>query len=159
MILEYYFDLRKKLNLKVNWVKVPNNRQVLHDFDVADEGHDFEHWDRLDSLNQDLLSPNYFHFAPQNISYYSHPKVKSAERNSAEFTGVLVSVASFTSMAASKFHIFFFVSLFFALIFTLTEADSAVEEVVVESDNSEAFRIEVDKLTSKIQSLGLPSLL
>ncbi|CAH1415066.1 unnamed protein product [Lactuca virosa] len=56
-------------------------------------------------------------------------------------------------MAASKFHIFFFVSLFFALIFTITEADSAVEEVVVESDNSEAFRIEVDKLTSKIQSL------
>lgn len=56
-------------------------------------------------------------------------------------------------MAASKLHIFLLVSLVVALIFTLSEADSAVEEVVVESDNSEAFRIEVDKLTSKIQSL------
>ncbi|KAI3789260.1 hypothetical protein L2E82_02052 [Cichorium intybus] len=41
---------------------------------------------------------------------------------------------------------------------TFHTADSAVEEVVVESDNSKAFRIKVDKLTSKIHSLGLSSL-
>ncbi|KAK9052803.1 hypothetical protein SSX86_029433 [Deinandra increscens subsp. villosa] len=56
-------------------------------------------------------------------------------------------------MAASKLHIFFLISLFFALIFTPSEADSAVEEVVVGSGNSEAFRLELDKLTSKINSL------
>ncbi|KAL8267019.1 hypothetical protein R6Q59_004363 [Mikania micrantha] len=56
-------------------------------------------------------------------------------------------------MATSKIHIFLLIFLFFAVIFTLTEADAAVEEVVVGSDNSEAFRLELDKLTSKIQLL------
>ncbi|KAI3713769.1 hypothetical protein L1987_72355 [Smallanthus sonchifolius] len=56
-------------------------------------------------------------------------------------------------MAASKFHIFFLISLFFTLIFTPSKADTAVEEVVAGSDNSEAFRSELDKLTSKIHSL------
>ncbi|KAL8267018.1 hypothetical protein R6Q59_004362 [Mikania micrantha] len=60
---------------------------------------------------------------------------------------------SFTSMAASKIHIFALIFLFFALIFTLTEADAAVKELVVGSDNSEASRLELDKLTSKIQLL------
>lgn len=62
-------------------------------------------------------------------------------------------------MAAFNLHIFFLLSLFFALIFTPTTLADATtpledEEVAVAgSDNSEAFRIELDKLTSKIQSL------
>ncbi|KAL4570288.1 hypothetical protein LXL04_025940 [Taraxacum kok-saghyz] len=59
-------------------------------------------------------------------------------------------------MATSKFNVvFFFISLLFALIFifTLRKANSAIAEVVVGSDNCEAIRLEVDKLTSKIQSL------
>ncbi|CAI9274976.1 unnamed protein product [Lactuca saligna] len=56
-------------------------------------------------------------------------------------------------MATSKFHVILYVSLLFALIFTLTEADSTITEAVVGSDNCEAFRIEVDKLISKIQAL------
>lgn len=56
-------------------------------------------------------------------------------------------------MAASKLHIFFFLftSLFLALIFTLSQADSTVEQIVPGSDNT--GRVELDKLTSKIQSL------
>ncbi|KAI3728170.1 hypothetical protein L6452_16802 [Arctium lappa] len=72
---------------------------------------------------------------------------------SADFTPLFDSVASFAAMAALKLHILFFLSLFFALSFTPSLADSTLEEVVVGPDNSEAFRIELDKLNTKIQSL------
>ncbi|KAJ0602042.1 hypothetical protein HanIR_Chr03g0135361 [Helianthus annuus] len=56
-------------------------------------------------------------------------------------------------MAVSKVHILLLLSLF-ALIFTPIRADESGDGVVVVgSDDSEAFRIELDKLTSKIQSL------
>ncbi|KAK1438275.1 hypothetical protein QVD17_04081 [Tagetes erecta] len=58
-------------------------------------------------------------------------------------------------MAASKLHIFSLISLLFALIFTLNQADTAVEELVLPSEDSDAFRLELDKLTSKIHSLEL----
>ncbi|KVI05841.1 Cullin repeat-like-containing domain-containing protein [Cynara cardunculus var. scolymus] len=56
-------------------------------------------------------------------------------------------------MAPSKLYLFLLLSLFFALIFTPSQANSDVEQVVVGSDNSDSFRIELDKLTSKIHSL------
>nr|GEW26516.1 myosin heavy chain-related protein [Tanacetum cinerariifolium] len=61
-------------------------------------------------------------------------------------------------MAASKLHTFLFFSIFLGLLFTLVQSDVAVEDesssVVVGSDDSDAaFRVELDKLTSKIHSL------
>lgn len=55
-------------------------------------------------------------------------------------------------MAVSKLHILL-LSFLFALIFTQIRADDAADGVSVGSDDSQAFRIELDKLTSKIQSL------
>ncbi|PWA83440.1 hypothetical protein CTI12_AA168300 [Artemisia annua] len=52
-------------------------------------------------------------------------------------------------MAASKLHTFLFFSIFLGLVFTLVQSD-----VGVGSDDSDAaFRVEVDKLTSKIHEL------
>ncbi|KAF5753941.1 hypothetical protein HanRHA438_Chr17g0796301 [Helianthus annuus] len=58
-------------------------------------------------------------------------------------------------MATSNLHIFLLLSLFFALIFTTTQADSPVEEPALRSDNSDTLRSELDKLSSKIHSLEL----
>ncbi|KAI3505547.1 hypothetical protein L1887_27679 [Cichorium endivia] len=55
-------------------------------------------------------------------------------------------------MAVSKLHTFLLPFLF-ALILTQIRADDAVDEVAVGSDDSHAFRIELEKLTAKIQSL------
>nr|KAJ0204330.1 hypothetical protein LSAT_V11C500250530 [Lactuca sativa] len=55
-------------------------------------------------------------------------------------------------MAISKLHALLFPFLF-ALILTQIRADDVVDGVSVGSDDSHAFRIELDKLTSKIQSL------
>ncbi|CAH1427414.1 unnamed protein product [Lactuca virosa] len=55
-------------------------------------------------------------------------------------------------MAISKLHALLFPFLF-ALILTQIRADDVVDGVAVGSDDSHAFRIELDKLTSKIQSL------
>ncbi|KAL4572092.1 hypothetical protein LXL04_018861 [Taraxacum kok-saghyz] len=49
-------------------------------------------------------------------------------------------------------------SISFSLILTQITADDAVDGVRVGSDDSHAFRVELDKLTSKIQSLGLSSI-
>lgn len=54
-------------------------------------------------------------------------------------------------MAVSKLHMLLILSLF-ALIFTQIRADDGV---AVGSDDSEVLRIELNKLTSKIESLGL----
>lgn len=56
-------------------------------------------------------------------------------------------------MAVSKLHILL-VSVLFALISTQIRADDdPVDGVAIGSDKSEAFQVELDKLTSKIQSL------
>lgn len=55
-------------------------------------------------------------------------------------------------MAVSKLHTLLLPFLF-ALILTQSRANDVVDEVAVGSDDSHAFRIELDKLTSKIHSL------
>lgn len=55
-------------------------------------------------------------------------------------------------MAVSKLHTLLLPFLF-ALILTQIRADDAVDGVAVGSDDSHAFRIELDKLSSEIQSL------
>ncbi|KAI3698400.1 hypothetical protein L2E82_41916 [Cichorium intybus] len=102
-----------------------------------------------------MSSPSHYQCRTTSLPLYSR---KSFQRTSSPQKSNLLKDApdsrgvldfGLTSMATSKLH----VVLFFALIFTLSETHTAVAEVVV-SHNCESLRIEVDKLTSKIQSLG-----